>query len=131
MLDGQIEQDLSALLDSRTRPIPSPALRRLAATTNSEANAAGSADAPAVAAPAAETSTLIAEREVTHGSFDENARVWQSLCTEANQTPFINDRQRLAYSMIALKMARLLQNPHVRDHWDDIAGYARLGGDGC
>lgn len=76
-----------------------------------------------------DTSELLASREKTHGSFRDNAKVWQDLCTKAQQTMFMNDEQRLAFNMIALKIARLLQNPEVRDHWDDIAGYARLGGD--
>jgi hypothetical protein len=33
--------------------------------------------------------------------------------------------------MICLKLARLLQHPEVQDHWDDIAGYAKLGSNGC
>lgn len=75
--------------------------------------------------------TIISERETTHGSFDLNAKNWQAMCEMAAQTRFENDRQRLAINMIFLKIARALQNPNVRDHWDDIAGYARLGADGC
>lgn len=74
---------------------------------------------------------LLRARQGTHGSFDENARVWQALCTEASRTQFVNDRQRLAFNMLALKFARLLQNPDVKDHWDDIAGYAKLGAEAC
>jgi hypothetical protein len=77
------------------------------------------------------TTALINERETTHGDFDENARMWQGLCEMASHTRFENDRQRLAINMIFLKIARMMQNPNVRDHWDDIAGYARLGADGC
>lgn len=77
------------------------------------------------------TQALIAQRETTHGDFDENARIWQALCDMARETRFENDRQRLAANMIFLKVARLMQNPNVRDHWDDIAGYAKLGSDGC
>jgi hypothetical protein len=78
-----------------------------------------------------ERDLLLQTRETTHGSFDENARVWQLFCDEANRTQFCNDRQRLAYNMICLKLARLLQHPEVQDHWDDIAGYAKLGSEGC
>lgn len=77
------------------------------------------------------TKALIAQRESTHGDFDENARVWQAMCDMSGDTQFQNDRQRLAANMIFLKIARLMQNPNVQDHWDDIAGYARLGADGC
>lgn len=77
------------------------------------------------------TEELIAEREKTHGSFDSNADMWQSLCDMFKQTAFINDSQRLAANMIFLKLARMSQNPSVQDHWDDIAGYAKLGSQAC
>lgn len=83
------------------------------------------------AAGATAAEEIIAERASTHGSFDENARIWQALQTESLSTAFLNDRQRLAYSMICLKLARLIQNPNIADHWDDIAGYAKLGSEGC
>lgn len=75
--------------------------------------------------------TIISERETTHGDFDRNAKAWQAMCEMAGHTRFENDRQRLAINMIFLKISRLMENPNVRDHWDDIAGYARLGADGC
>ena len=84
-----------------------------------------------IAELAADPTPLLTTRESTHGSFADNARVWQMLCTEANKTRFLNDEQRLAYNMICLKLARLLQHPEVQDHWDDIAGYAKLGSNGC
>ena len=33
--------------------------------------------------------------------------------------------------MIFLKLARMAQTPGVKDHWDDIAGYAKLGAEAC
>lgn len=84
-----------------------------------------------IAELAADQTPLLTTRQSTHGSFAENARVWQLLCDEARKTKFMNDEQRLAYNMICLKLARLLQHPEVQDHWDDIAGYAKLGSNGC
>jgi hypothetical protein len=33
--------------------------------------------------------------------------------------------------MICLKLSRAVQNPDYIDHWDDIAGYAKLGAENC
>lgn len=74
---------------------------------------------------------LLVEREKTHGSFASNAEVWQTLCTIFNKVQFQNDSQRLAANMIFLKIARMAQTPQVKDHWDDIAGYAKLGAEAC
>jgi len=74
---------------------------------------------------------LLTTRQSTHGKFEENARVWQLMCDQARGTAFLNDEQRLAVNMIFLKLARLIQHPEVQDHWDDIAGYAKLGSNAC
>lgn len=76
---------------------------------------------------------ILTEREATHGSFRDNARVWVALLDamwwyEINHAPH---EQNLAVTMIMLKLARLAQNPKVKDHWDDIAGYAKLGAEAC
>lgn len=77
------------------------------------------------------TEVLLAEREKTHGKFSENARVWQAICDMFRQTAFQNDSQRFAANMIFGKLARMAQTPGVKDHWDDIAGYAKLGSEAC
>jgi hypothetical protein len=42
----------------------------------------------------------------------------------------LKDTQREALELIAMKIARILSGDHnYRDHWDDIEGYAELGGD--
>lgn len=74
---------------------------------------------------------ILVEREKTHGSFAENARIWQSMCNLAKDGRFCNDSQRLAVEMIFLKLGRLIQNPAEPDHWRDIAGYAKLGEEAC
>lgn len=78
-----------------------------------------------------ERDSILVEREKTHGKFEENARVWQTICNMASRTAFQNDSQRCAFNLIALKLSRMIQTPQVKDHWDDIAGYAKLGSEAC
>lgn len=76
---------------------------------------------------------LLVEREKTHGSFENNAALWRELNTVLNKHVKVSfpASQGLALNMIVLKIARLVQTPYVRDHWDDIAGYAKLGSEAC
>lgn len=75
---------------------------------------------------------LLAERGKTHGDFGEVAAVAQSFREEMRQAPGWAEMhfcQREALDMIASKVARIVcGDPGHPDHWDDIAGYARLGG---
>lgn len=70
----------------------------------------------------------LSERGTTHGDFTDNSRVSQELkailhCENANLT----DVQREAIDMICHKLARIVcGNPNHKDHWHDIAGYAKL-----
>jgi uncharacterized protein DUF6378 len=73
---------------------------------------------------------LLQDREKTHGSFHRNATTWEKLCTTGNFNKLMIE-QKLALSQIYLKLARIEQNPLVKDHWDDIAGYAKLGSEAC
>ncbi len=75
---------------------------------------------------------LLQEREKTHGSFKLNAQIHKKLCYAYPHEPDLNTEQRLALNMIYLKIARILsgQGDH-KDHWDDIAGYAKLGSEAC
>jgi hypothetical protein len=42
------------------------------------------------------------------------------------------DAQIEALDMIALKLSRILSGQaNFKDHWDDIAGYAKLGAEAC
>lgn len=80
---------------------------------------------------------ILAERRKTHGDFAEHARVAQNLkamahnsinWTETTLTP----SQMEAVDMILHKIGRILAgNPSFKDHWDDIAGYAKLVADRC
>ena len=74
--------------------------------------------------------SLLNERQKTHGSFEDNARISQAL-----KVLFVNegfgdlcDVHREALDMIALKLSRILSGQaDFKDHWRDIAGYAKLG----
>lgn len=78
---------------------------------------------------------LLVERETTHGSFIENARVAQNIKAIMSNSPkyyALDVRQREALDLIATKIGRILTGDcKVYDHWDDISGYAKLGGEGC
>ena len=75
---------------------------------------------------------LTRERQSTHGSFETNALISQGLKNIIHGAPGYNQLsyvQREALDMIALKISRILSgNPNEPDHWQDIAGYAHLGG---
>ena len=76
---------------------------------------------------------LLVEREKTHGSFTDNANAWMDIreAVHKHATQHNNNRHNLAVEMICLKLARLLQTPNEKDHWRDIAGYAKLGEEAC
>jgi hypothetical protein len=73
---------------------------------------------------------ILAEREKTNGDYATLATISQSLKQIAQMSKnwdSMNDAQREAIEMMAHKWARILNGePHFRDHWDDIAGYATL-----
>lgn len=78
---------------------------------------------------------LLEARAMTHGRFEDNARVGQDLrSTFRSQEGWqqLTVVQREALDMIACKVSRILsgQGSH-QDHWDDIAGYAKLVSDRC
>lgn len=78
---------------------------------------------------------LLVEREKTHGSFQLNAGISQQLKRIMNtQVAWdkMDSRKREALDMIALKLSRILSGQaNFKDHWDDIAGYAKLGAEAC
>jgi hypothetical protein len=81
------------------------------------------------------TDELLTEREKTHGDFGVFAECTQQIKNAfANRAGWgnLNDCQREALDMIAHKIGRILVgDPNFRDHWDDIAGYAKLVADRC
>ena len=71
---------------------------------------------------------LLSERKKTHGDFNDHARI-----TQGFKDVIRNDRSRLlpihneAIDMILHKIGRICAgDPDVHDHWDDIAGYAKI-----
>jgi hypothetical protein len=76
-----------------------------------------------------ERDMLLVEREKTHGDFRKNAEVFNKLCQAIPDV--FQGSQRMAVIMIFAKISRAAQTPHVKDHWDDIAGYAKLASEAC
>lgn len=81
------------------------------------------------------TSEILNERQKTHGSFDDNARLCQRFRSFLRAEPGwdkLSDTQREALDMIAHKMARILAgDPNFKDHWTDICGYSKLIEERC
>jgi len=76
---------------------------------------------------------VLAERRDTHGEFTVHASITQGLkdfmrsCKGWERLSVI---QREALEMNAHKIGRILAgDPHFKDHWTDIAGYAQLVAD--
>jgi len=75
---------------------------------------------------------ILAQREKTHGDFTDHARITQQLKTTLRELRpegwhKLDDCQKETLDMIAHKIGRVLAgDPNVKDHWDDIAGYATL-----
>ena len=77
---------------------------------------------------------VLEQRHDTHGLYAHTARTAQRLkrvCNEA-QVGKMTAEMAESLEMICTKIARVLAgNPHERDHWKDIAGYARLAELSC
>ena len=76
---------------------------------------------------------ILAERAKTHGDYTEHALCTQDimfiLMSHRNWISLTADQKETLH-MIAHKMGRVVTgNPNIADHWDDIAGYAKLSGD--
>lgn len=85
---------------------------------------------------AMDTVALITERGTTHGDYSNTSRYIQQLKAIAyrgyserrdrKQDP-LTSQQRESLEMILHKIGRILSgDPSFADHWDDIAGYAKL-----
>lgn len=83
-----------------------------------------------VTSPSPSTGTLLQERGKTHGEYRVHANITQNLKAVMHRTEGwegLNDIQRESLEMFAHKIGRILAgDPNFADHWDDIAGYARL-----
>ena len=81
------------------------------------------------------TIDLLNERQKTHGNYGEGASIAQMFREIMRGTTGwqrMNDAQREALDSMASKFGRLGSgDPHFRDHWDDVAGYATLASAQC
>lgn len=75
-----------------------------------------------------EISETLKERRSEHGDFTDHARIAQRLKTVLKMEQLqLSDIQNEALDMILHKIARIAAgNPNHKDHWHDIAGYAKL-----
>ncbi len=87
-------------------------------------------EASGLANAAAQRDPLLVERAKTHGDFVLNATISQKI-KEAiawGDVKGMKPVHREALDMIALKISRICSGQaNYADHWDDIAGYAKLG----
>ena len=78
----------------------------------------------------ADTAALIAERDKTHGPWAKTARVAHKLkayVASEMEADHLTFTQSEALAMILSKIARIVVgDPNHPDHWNDIAGYAKL-----
>ena len=114
----QLERTLNDPTITPPKPTPPVTLRR-----------------PVVAEPTKPIHTLqlTREREKTHGDYAESAYIAQGLkrvIWSGEGWRRLNEVQRESVEMFCTKLGRILAgNPNVKDHWDDIAGYAKLCSD--
>lgn len=76
------------------------------------------------------TEAILKERGSSHGDFTDVAAMEQNLILTMEAGVKWNEMtavQRCALRMIQHKISRILSgNPDYADHWDDIAGYAKI-----
>jgi len=84
---------------------------------------------------AVDPKTLTDERHKTHGHWPTQAQCVQDLkgiVSEREGWNRLASGQKEAIEMVLMKVSRIVNgDPNVVDHWDDIAGYAHLGGNCC
>ena len=76
-----------------------------------------------------DTANLLAQREMSHGSYPVVARLSQELKRVMRCGPgysALAPEQQESLEMLAVKVARLVCGTPIDDHWADIEGYARL-----
>ncbi len=81
------------------------------------------------------TIDLLNEWQKTHGDYREVAiiaQMFREIMRGTTGWQRMNDAQREALDSMASKFGRLGSgDPHFRDHWDDVAGYATLASTQC
>lgn len=82
-----------------------------------------------------ERDPLLATRQSTHGSFQDNATYSQEIKELMHATKGwkgLTFVEREAMDMIALKFSRILSGKSLeKQHWEDVVGYARLALEQC
>ena len=77
-----------------------------------------------------DTEKLLDERRKTHGDYAVHARITQealAVFTQGPNWPTLPPTVRETIHMICHKLGRVVSgNPNEPDHYDDIAGYAKL-----
>lgn len=83
-----------------------------------------------------ETEKLVTERRRTHGRFKDQARITQLLkavlhheidVARSTRGQDFSDQHIESLEMIAHKIGRIIAgDPSFADHWEDIAGYAKI-----
>lgn len=89
---------------------------------------------PPLMEPEMKRPAILVERETTHGNFAKNAQVSQDIKTILRTAGYLSldPVQIEALDMIALKISRIVSGKAtVKDHWDDVAGYANIAGEVC
>ena len=75
------------------------------------------------------------ERGSTHGDYAKQSKMHDDLLKTmmaSDQFLKLNAPQRQALNIIAMKISRILNgDANHKDHWHDIAGYAKLAEDNC
>lgn len=83
-----------------------------------------------------ERPALLQVRQKTHGDFGLNSAISQKIKNVFKRVhphyENLSDVHKEALDMIALKLSRIMSGqPDFADHWDDVAGYAKLGSEAC
>lgn len=82
-----------------------------------------------------ESDPLLVERGSTHGDYTEQASLsvtLRSLLQTGASARRLTAVQTDAITMICVKLSRIVNgDPNFKDHWRDIAGYAKLAEDRC
>jgi len=78
---------------------------------------------------------LLNTRQTTHGSFEQNALISQSIkriMRASGGWELLTDVERESMDMIALKFSRILSGRSLElQHWEDVVGYAKLAEELC
>jgi len=82
--------------------------------------------------PIKTTEALLHERGKTHGDFSVHAQITPASDVPINAWAGLTKTQAESLDMIVHKIGRIIAgDADFRDHWDDIAGYAKLSADLC